>query len=131
DQGTIRRLSDEATETLLNKSGTAASSRGGWMMIAAILIERGDLYALAFVLVFVKAEYNPSPAQLGLLTAAVQGGALLGALLGGYVADRLGPQRGVTPTMVLFIILALAQGFSQGIWDLIIMRFLIGIPLGS
>src|SRR4029079_13696120 len=43
DQGTIRRLSDEATETLLNKSGTAASSRGGWMMIATILIEAWDL----------------------------------------------------------------------------------------
>jgi MFS family permease len=81
--------------------------------------------------VFVKAEYNPSPAQLGLLTAAVQGGALLGALLGGYVADRLGRKRVFILTMVLFIILALAQGFSQGIWDLIIMRFLIGIPLGS
>ena len=55
DQGTIRRLSDEATETLLNKTGTASSSRGGWMMIATILIEAWDLYALAFVLVFVKA----------------------------------------------------------------------------
>ena len=33
--------------------------------------------------------------------------------------------------MILFIVLALAQGFSQNIWDLIIIRFLIGIPLGS
>jgi len=33
--------------------------------------------------------------------------------------------------MVLFIILALVQGFSQNIIDLIIIRFLIGIPLGS
>ena len=131
DQATIRRLSDEATEKLLNKTGTAASSRGGWMMIATILIEAWDLYALAFVLVFVKDEYNPSPAALGLLTAGVQGGALLGALLGGYVADRLGRKRVFILTMILFIILALVQGFSQNIWDLIIMRFLIGIPLGS
>ena len=131
DQGTIKRLSDEATELLLNKTGTASSSRGGWMMIATILIEAWDLYALAFILVFVKAEYNPSPAQLGLLTAAVQGGALLGALLGGYVADRFGRKRVFILTMILFIILAIAQAFSQGIWDLIFMRFLIGIPLGS
>src|SRR4051794_25043809 len=33
--------------------------------------------------------------------------------------------------MVLFIVLAIAQGFSQNIWDLIIIRFLIGLPLGS
>ena len=67
----------------------------------------------------------------GLATAAVQGGALIGALIGGYVADRLGRKRVFILTMILFIVLAIAQGFSQNIWDLIIIRFLIGIPLGS
>ena len=33
--------------------------------------------------------------------------------------------------VVLFIVLAAAQGFSTNIWDLIIIRFLLGIPLGS
>jgi MFS family permease len=127
----IRRLSDEATEVLLNKQGTASSNRGGWMMIATILIEAWDLYAISFVLVFIKAEYNPSATQLGLATAAVQGGALIGALLGGFVADRLGRKRVFLLTMVLFIVLALAQAFSHSIWDLILIRFLIGLPLGS
>ncbi|MDQ6896572.1 MAG: MFS transporter [Actinomycetota bacterium] len=131
DQGTVRRLSDEATTVLLNKEGTSSSNRGGWMMIATILIEAWDLYAISFVLIFIKAEYNPSAVQLGLATAAVQGGALLGALIGGYVADRLGRKRVFILTMVLFIILAIVQGFSQNIVDLIIIRFLIGIPLGS
>jgi MFS family permease len=127
----IRRLSDEATEVLLNKEGTASSSRGGWMMIATILIEAWDLYAISFVLIFIKEEYSPSATQLGLATAAVQGGALVGALLGGYVADRLGRKRVFILTMVLFIVLALAQALSQNIWDLIFIRFLIGLPLGS
>ncbi|GAA4396459.1 MFS transporter [Tsukamurella soli] len=131
NQDTIRRLSDEATEVLLNKAGTSSSSRGGWMMISTILIEAWDLYALSFVLIFIKTEYHPSASELGLLTAGVQGGALVGALIGGYVADRLGRKRVFILTMVLFIILALAQGFSHGIWDLIVMRFLIGVPLGS
>lgn len=131
DQGTIRRLSDEATQVLLNKEGTASSTRGGWMMIATILIEAWDLYAISFVLIFIKNEYNPSAVQLGLATAAVQGGALIGALLGGYIADRLGRKRVFILTMVLFIILAIVQAFSQSIVDLIVIRFLIGIPLGS
>jgi MFS family permease len=101
------------------------------MMIATILIEAWDLYAIAFVLVFINEEYHPTAAQLGLATAAVQGGALIGALLGGVVADRLGRKRVFILTMVLFVLLALAQGFSRNIWDLIIMRLLIGIPLGS
>ena len=49
DSEAIRRLSDEATTRLLNKEGTASSTRGGWMMIATILIEAWDLYAIAFV----------------------------------------------------------------------------------
>lgn len=131
DQSQIRRLSDEATQVLLNKPGTVSSNKGGWMMIATILIEAWDLYAIAFVLIFIKEEYHPTAAELGLVTAAVQGGALVGALFGGIIADWLGRKKVFILTMVLFIILALAQGFSHNIWDLIIMRLLIGIPLGS
>ncbi|WP_218030626.1 MFS transporter, partial [Sinomonas atrocyanea] len=93
-------MSDQATDVLLNKNGTASSRRGGWMMIATILIEAWDLYAISFVLVFISAEYHPTVAQLGLVTAGVQGGALVGALLGGYVADRLGRKRVFVLTMV-------------------------------
>ncbi|HEY0817077.1 MAG TPA: MFS transporter [Pseudonocardia sp.] len=131
DQERLRQLSDQATMRLLNKPGTVSSNRGGWMMISTILIEAWDLYAISFLLIFIKDEYNPSPAELGLATAAVQGGALVGALLGGYVADRLGRKRVFILTMILFIVLAVAQGFSMNIWDLIVIRFLLGIPLGS
>ena len=116
---------------LLNKPGTTSSNRGGWMMIATILIEAWDLYAISFLLIFIKTEYNPSAVELGLATAAVQGGALVGALLGRLVADRLGRKRVFILTMIMFIVLAAAQGFSMNIWDLIIIRFLLGIPLGS
>ncbi len=123
----IRRLSDQATQRLLNKPGTRSSVQGGWMMIATILVEAWDLYAIAFVLVFIKADFNPSPALLGLATAAIQGGALIGAVLGGVFADRLGRKKVFIATMVLFIILAIAQAFARDIWDFILLRFLPGI----
>jgi len=131
DSERVRLLSDEATQCLLNKAGTSSSTQGGWMMIATILIEAWDLYAIAFVLIFIKTDFNPTAAQLGLTTAAVQGGALIGALLGGVFADRFGRKKVFIGTMVLFIILAIAQAFVRDIWDLIILRFAIGIPLGS
>jgi len=131
DSEHVRLLSDEATERLLNKPGTASSTQGGWMMIATILIEAWDLYAIAFVLIFIKTDFNPTPAQLGLVTAAVQGGALIGALLGGIFADRFGRKKVFIGTMVLFIVLALAQAFVRDVWELIIVRLLIGVPLGS
>ena len=75
DSEYIRRLSDEATERLLNKPGTVSSTQGGWMMISTILIEAWDLYAIAFVLVFIREQYHPDPLLLGLAGAATQGGA--------------------------------------------------------
>ena len=57
DQERLRQLSDQATVRLLNKPGTASSSRGGWMMIATILIEAWDLYAISFLLIFIKAVH--------------------------------------------------------------------------
>jgi MFS family permease len=131
DPAAIRKLSDEATKVLLNKPNTASSTKGGWMMIATILIEAWDLYAIAFVLIFIKADFNPTAAQLGLAAAAVQGGALIGALLGGVFADYFGRKKVFIGTMILFIVLAIAQAFVRDIWELILIRFLIGIPLGS
>ncbi len=127
----VRRWSDEATRHLLNKPGTVSSTQGGWMMIATILIEAWDLYAIAFVLIFIKADFNPTAAQLGLTTAAVQGGALIGAVLGGVFADHFGRKKVFVATMILFIVLAIAQAFVRDVWELIIVRLLIGIPLGS
>jgi len=127
----LRHLSDQATRQLLNKPGTLSSTQGGWMMIATILIEAWDLYAIAFVLIFIKTDLNPTAAETGLAMAAVQGGALIGAFLGGMIADRFGRKKVFIGTMVLFIILAVAQAFVQNIWELVIIRFLLGIPLGS
>ena len=62
------------------------------MMIATILIEAWDLYAIAFVLIFVRDDFNPTPSELGLVGAAVQGGALFGALSGRHFRRSLRPQ---------------------------------------
>lgn len=131
EQVEVDRLADAANDVLLQKSGSRSSTYGGWMMIATILIEAWDLYAMSFVLIFIKTEYSPDAFQLGWLAGGVQAGALVGAVLGGWAADRIGRRRMFMITMALFIVLAVAQAFSASAWDLIIMRILIGVPLGA
>ena len=70
----------------------------GWLMMASILVEAWDLYSIAFVLVFIREQYHPEPLLLGLAAAGTQGGAVIGALLGGW---------------------------------LVVVRFILGVPLGS
>jgi MFS family permease len=107
------------------------SNRVGWLMLASILVEAWDLYSIAFVLVFIKAQYNPDAWTLGLVGAGTQGGALVGALIGGWLSDKIGRRVMFLSTMIMFIVLAVAQAFVTGIGWLIVVRFLLGIPLGS
>lgn len=103
----------------------------GWLMLASILVEAWDLYSIAFVLVFIKDQYHPDPFLLGLAAAGTQGGALIGALLGGYLADKIGRRIMFLSTMILFIVLAVAQAFVTSVEWLVVVRFALGVPLGS
>ena len=105
--------------------------RIGWLMMASILVEAWDLYSIAFVLIFIRDIFHPSPAMLGLAAAGTQGGAIIGALLGGWLADKLGRRVVFLSTMGMFVIFALAQAFVPNIVWLVVVRLILGIPLGS
>jgi MFS family permease len=105
--------------------------RIGWLMMASILVEAWDLYSIAFVLIFIRDIFHPSPALLGLAAAGTQGGAIIGALMGGWLADKLGRRIVFLSTMGMFVIFALAQAFVPNMEVLVVVRFILGIPLGS
>jgi len=130
-QEELCELSDEAAAHILNKEGTRSGTRTGWLMITTIFIEAWDLYSISFLLIFVKNEFKPDPALLGLASASVQLGAVIGTIIGGWAADRLGRRKVFLTTMASFVVLAVVQGFARSMWDLVIIRFLLGIPLGS
>jgi MFS family permease len=106
-------------------------NRVGWLMMSSILVEAWDLYSIAFVLVFIRDQYHPDPLLLGLAAAGTQGGALVGALLGGWLSDKIGRRVMFLATMIMFIVLALAQAFVTSVGWLVVVRFVLGIPLGS
>ncbi len=106
-------------------------NRIGWLMMSSILVEAWDLYSIAFVLVFIRDQYHPDALMLGLAAAGTQGGALIGALLGGWLSDKVGRRVMFLSTMIMFIILALLQAFVTSVGWLVIVRLLLGIPLGS
>ncbi|MGJ5179339.1 MFS transporter [Bradyrhizobium oligotrophicum] len=106
-------------------------NRVGWLMMASILVEAWDLYSIAFVLIFVKEQYNPGALELGLAAAGTQGGALIGALIGGWLSDKIGRRWMFLGTMTMFVVLALVQAFVPNMTWLIVIRFLLGVPLGS
>src|SRR6202048_944277 len=93
----------------------------GWLMMASILVEAWDLYSIAFVLIFIRDIFHPSPALLGLAAAGTQGGAIIGALLGGWLADKLGRRIMFLSTMCMFIVFALLQGVVPNLGWLVVV----------
>jgi len=114
-------------------AGTYASKGNyiGILMLASLFVEAWDFYSIAFVLIFIRQQFNPSALMLGLTAAAVQAGAVVGALLGGWLTDKLGRRVMFMASIILFIVLALAQSFATSVEMLALIRFLLGIPLGA
>jgi MFS family permease len=92
---------------------------------------RGLRYSIAFVLVFVKQQFSPDPLMLGLAAAGTQGGALFGAMVGGWLSNKIGRRFMFLATMYMFIIFALLQGIVPSVAWLVVVRFILGVPLGS
>jgi len=125
-----RAAMDSAVRYLISKYNPKGQ-RIGWLMMASILVEAWDLYSIAFVLVFIRDIFHPSPALLGLVAAGTQGGAVIGALLGGWLADKLGRRIVFLSTMGMFVVFALLQAFVPDMVWLVVVRLILGIPLGS
>jgi MFS family permease len=125
-----QELAEKATARLIQQH-SPSGRRIGFMMIASIFIEAWDLYSISFLLVFLTAEFHPSPLLLGLASAGTQAGAIVGSLGGGWLVDKLGRRVIFLGTMVMFIVLALAQAFAPNVETLAGIRLLLGIPLGA
>jgi len=121
---------DSAVRYLVAKYNPKGN-RIGWLMMSSILVEAWDLYSIAFVLIFIRNQFNPDPLLLGLAAAGTQGGALIGALLGGWLSDKIGRRVMFLATMIMFIIFAVAQAFVPSVGWLVVVRFILGVPLGS
>src|SRR5512142_1843941 len=111
---------DNAVRHLIAKYNPKGN-RVGWLMMSSILVEAWDLYSIAFVLIFIREQFQPEPLMLGLAAAGTQGGALIGALLGGWLSDKIGRRVMFLATMVLFIVLALAQAFVPNVFWLVVV----------
>jgi MFS family permease len=122
---------DGAVSHLVARYNPKKGSRIGWLMMSSILVEAWDLYSIAFVLVFIKEQFHPDPWLLGLAAAGTQAGAVIGALLGGWISDKIGRRVMFLATMIMFIVFAILQAFAPSVGWLAVIRLILGIPLGS
>jgi predicted MFS family arabinose efflux permease len=84
----------------------------------------GALFVGGALLVSFMRSFGTTPAQLGLILGAGWGASVLGALIGGDLADRIGPRRTVLLTATLVALGLLGKALSRhwlqaGAWHLL------------
>lgn len=72
-----------------------------------------------------------SEAQVGLTASAYLAGAVTGALLFGWLADRLGRKRLFTATLLLYLLATVGTGLSWDAWSFALFRALAGAAIGG
>ncbi len=69
--------------------------------------------------------------QIGLLGTSYLVGAVLGALVFGYLTDRLGRKKLFTVTLGLYLVAATLTALAWNFWSFAIFRFLTGAAIGG
>src|SRR5216683_7750301 len=72
-----------------------------------------------------------TPAQVGLVASAYLAGAVTGALLFGYLTDRLGRRKLFFVTLGLYLMATAATACSWDFWSFALFRFLTGAGIGG
>jgi MFS family permease len=124
-----------------------ASRRGGDEPVA--LADRRPLYAMlstGMLLMFATMSVEPiitvyvarlvrDPAHVTLVAGLVMSASALGSILAaprvGKLADRIGHWRVLTVCLVLAALLLIPQAFVTAGWQLVALRFLMGLALGG
>ncbi|MCP3710117.1 MFS transporter [Paraburkholderia sp. CNPSo 3274] len=98
--------------------------------LGGVFLDAYDLTSLAYGIKDIAREFALSPVQIGFVSAAITFGAILGALFGGYLTDRIGRYRVFMADMLFFVVAAIAAGLAPNAWVLGGARFLMGFGVG-
>jgi len=120
----VSRLVNTGTQALGNGRIVVAIALGG------VFLDAYDLGALAFGMKDVAREFNLTPAGSGMVASAITFGAIVGALIGGWLTDKIGRYRVFMADMFFFVVAALACALAPNEYVLAGARFVMGLGVG-
>ena len=126
----IRSAAD--VSSLVNRGAAIGSDARIVVAIAlgGVFLDAYDLGALAFGVKDIAREFSLTPTGTGFVASAITFGAIIGALLGGYLTDKIGRYRVFMADMFFFVVAAIACALAPNAWVLGGARFVMGLGVG-
>lgn len=94
-------------------------------------LEGMDVLLLSFALSSIINEFHISSAAGGVLPSVTNIGMMVGGVIFGYWADKKGRIKVFTYTIFVFAIATLLMAFARNIFEIYILRFLVGLGAGG
>ena len=115
-------------------AGPDGHRRAGLIVLLCLLvaaIEGYDIQAFGVVAPLLAAALHLGPAQVGLAASAAMAGLMVGAFLGGWIADRVGRKPVLVASIVAFGVFSLLTARAPAYEPLLLARFATGLGFGG
>ena len=99
--------------------------------VLVALCEGIDLQAAGVAAAGISAQFKPTPDQFGTFFSSSTLGLFFGAIIGGWLADRIGRKKVLVTSIALFGLFSLLTSFAIDVPTLIWARGLTGLGLGG
>ena len=101
------------------------------IMGIALFFDAFDALAIAYVLPVLIGMWKLAPGQIGLLIAAGFAGQLVGAIVFGWLAERIGRIPAAVWTIGIFSVFSIVCAFAWSYPSMLVFRFIQGLGLGG
>ncbi len=101
------------------------------LVFVAVAFDNMDQVTLSFVIPRYSKEWGLTPAISLLNPVLGIGGTLIGAIVGGAIADKIGRKRTFNVMILIFAFTELANGFAQSFGWVVTACFIMGIGVGG
>lgn len=95
------------------------------------LLDGFDTQSIAFIGSSIAEEFSMSTAEMTAVITASTVGMALGAISLGSIGDRIGRKRAILLALTIFGGFSLLGSFAQAPWQIVVLRFLIGLGMGG
>ena len=117
---------------LIDRSPVSRFQIGVFVLCGLCLIMDGfDVQAIGYVAPALRQEWKIAPAILGSVLSAALYGVLFGSIFLSMLADKIGRRPILVGACLFFSVVSVLTGFAQTVPQLVALRFIAGLALGS